>query len=370
MKILQLLSNGSVGGTETFVISLVKGLIERGHQSTIVNTWTDSPVNEMAHSAGVPLVALPCGRRRIGVRWLRTVKKYLLEHDFDIVNTYGLRVSLGLRMLQRKCGVSHHVWASRGLEQQRTGFQAFLDRRTEHLVELIVCNAQAVAERRVTAFLTPQSKICVIPNGIDLSHFSADAVEATRESLTLPDGLLIANVASFRFEKDHENLLRALKIAGDELGNAKVLLIGAGSGQRDIEQEVRRMGLSRRVIFVGPVEDVRPYLKACDAFVLSSFSEGMPRALMEAMAMGLPVVSTTAGGIPEVAENETSALLVPTRSPVELAAALKRIVNDGDLRNRLGRSAARRIADHFSSEKMLDRYIEMYRSILGEPVRD
>lgn len=366
MKILQLMGHGGVGGTETFVISLVHGLNQRGHDVTLVNTWTDSPLNAAAESAGIPFVALPGGKRRIGLRWYGLVRRYLRENTFDVVQAYGLRVSLGLRLMQKKVGVRHHVMGVRGLDQQRTGWQGWLDRRTEHLVDRVVCNAQAVAERRIEAVGTPSWRLRVIPNGIDLSMFSPGEPVLERAKLGLPDGFLIAMVASFRAEKDHGNLLEAIRLGGASLADAKFALIGDGKLKDNVASEVQRLGLTDRVMFAGAVSDVRPYLRSCDAFVLSSYSEGMPRAVMEAMALGRPVVSTRAGGVAEVANDGEHALLVPTRSPQALADALKRIVHDSDLGERLGRAAAERIRREFSREKMLDRHEELYESILQE----
>ncbi len=365
MRILQLLGHGSVGGTETFVVSLVQGLIDRGHDVTLVNTWTQGPFNALAESSDIPFVRLCGGARRIGPRWFWVVNRYLRRHRFDVVHTYGLRVSLGLRVMQRRLGVGHHVMGVRGLDQQRSGLQARVDRLTENRLDLIVCNAHAVAEKRVATVGTPRYRICVIPNGIDLEQFRPTDQPVPRSSLDLPDGFLFANVASFRVEKDHENLIEAVRLAGARLAGSTILLIGTGRRRDVIGDSVREAGMTDRFMFIGPAEDVRPYLGACDAFVLSSFSEGMPRAVMEAMAMGLPVVSTAAGGVPEVAEHEKHALLVRTRSPQALADAMVRIVRDADLRLQLAQAGAKRIRDHFSRAAMLDGHVEMYESVLG-----
>ena len=173
MRILQLLGHGGVGGTETFAVSLVRGLSERGHHVTLANTWTDSPLNAVAKAAGIPFAELCGGGRRIGPRWYWVVNRFLRRHGFDVVHTYGLRVSLGLRLMQRRLGVPHHVMGVRGLDQQRTGVQALCDRRTEHLLDLVVCNAVAVADKRVSVVGTPRARIRVIPNGVDSAMFSS-----------------------------------------------------------------------------------------------------------------------------------------------------------------------------------------------------
>ena len=364
MRILQLMGHCGVGGTETFAISLVRGLHDRGHNVTLVNTWTDSPLNAAAQAAGIPFAGLRGGGRRIGPRWFWVVSRFLRRHEFDIVHTYGLRVSLGLRLMQRRLGLRHHVMGVRGLDQQRTGVQAIWDRRTEHLLDLVVCNAEAVAEKRMSVVGTPRSRIRVIPNGVDLATFGPGSESPSRASLNLPDGFLFAMVASFRVEKDHETLLEAIRIGGDRLSSARFVLIGGGERRDDIADRARRMGLADRVLFVGTVADVRPYLRACDAFVLSSSSEGMPRAMMEAMAMGKAVVSTDVGGVPEVAVHEEHALLVPPRSPEALADALLRVMQAPALGQRLGAAAALRIRSDFSHKLMIDRHVDLYESLL------
>ena len=125
------------------------------------------------------------------------------------------------------------------------------------------------------------------------------------------------------------------------------------------------MGLADRVLFTGAIDDVRPVLRSCDAFVMSSYSEGMPCALMEAMAMGKAAVSTNVGGVSEVAEHEKHALLVPARSPEALADALARLMDEPALRIELGAAAAERIRSDFSHDSMIDRHVDLYESLLG-----
>ena len=190
MKILHLMAHGGVGGAERLVISMVGGLIDRGHDATLVNAWTDSPLNAAASAAGIPFVALRGGTRRIGFRWLREVGRYLRGHRFDIVHAHGLRVSVGLRSLRRRMGNARHVMTVHGLDRQRTSLQTLIDRATEHRVDRVVCVSRAVVEKRRSVARTPASKLVVIPNGVDLQAFSPGLEPPTRESLGLPTGFL------------------------------------------------------------------------------------------------------------------------------------------------------------------------------------
>ncbi|NOS99648.1 MAG: glycosyltransferase family 4 protein [Phycisphaerales bacterium] len=364
MRILQLLAHGHVGGTETFAISLVKGLNERGHHAVLANAWTDSTADAPARAAGIPFAPLRAGTYRIGWKWMGVVGHYLRSNRFDIVQTYGLRASLAVRLMQRRVGIVHHVTGVRGLDQQRTGVQAFLDRRTEHRLDMIICNAQAVAARRMALVGTPAHRIRVIPNGIDVSYFQTGVAPPPRDALGLPGGFLFATVASFRAEKDHANLLDAIVLAGDELADVGFVFIGAGRLQADVWDRVREKNLIGRVRFIAPLQDVRDHVRSCDAFVLPSSSEGMPRALMEAMALGKPVIATDAGGIPEVARDDHEAILAPARDPRALAEAMIRIRRDAALRARLSSAAVRRIRDHFSHTAMFEQHIRVYEGVL------
>jgi glycosyltransferase involved in cell wall biosynthesis len=255
--------------------------------------------------------------------------------------------------------------AVRGLDVHRRYLEARLDAATEHLVSVLVCNARAVADNRRRQVGTAESRIRVIPNGIDLARFHPGVESADRRMLDLPGGFLFVTVASFRSEKDHGALLEAIRRAGEALCGARFVFVGGGPLRGVIEAESRRMGLAEKVMFTGPLDDVRPVVKACDAFALSSSAEGMPRAVLEAMALGTPVVTTAAGGIPEIAEHEVNALIVPTRDPGALAEALIRTVQDEALRRRLAENAAEHVRANFDVEHVIDRYVALFWELLN-----
>lgn len=364
MKILHLVGVPSIGGTETHCIAVISELKKRGHDAVMANTWDDGVVNEYAARAGIPFHGLRGGTYRLGPRWFRTVGRFLREQRFDIVQTHGLRMSLGLRMMQRYARVKHHIYCIRGLDRQRRRIETAIDRLTENRLSIILCNSQAVANRRHEIAGTRPARMMLIPNGIDVDHFSPDFPAASRAELNLPDGFLFVKVASFREEKDHATLFDAWSRAENALGDAKLILVGGGDREPLIRSMVAQRELGDRVVFHGVSADVRPILRACDAYVMSSHSEGMPRSVMEAMAMGMPVVTTAAGGVPEVAENDKSALVVATRDAAGLADAMVRVYKDAALRARLSVAAVDRIRDHFSLTLMIDRYEKIYRSVL------
>jgi len=142
-------------------------------------------------------------------------------------------------------------------------------------------------------------------------------------------------------------------------------LILAGDGPNAGAYRARADAQLRNVRFLGKVSDVREVLRAADALVLPSLSEGLSNAVLEAMAMGLPVVATRIGGLTEQVEDRVSGLLVEATNPIALAEAIRRLLGDSDLRTRLGQAARRAAGQRFSIEAMVDAYDQLYEALSG-----
>jgi glycosyltransferase involved in cell wall biosynthesis len=140
--------------------------------------------------------------------------------------------------------------------------------------------------------------------------------------------------------------------------NAKLLIVGDGPEREVLQAAVK--GISERVVFAGQVKDVQPFYALADVFVLSSHSEGSPNVLLEAMAARVPVIATSVGGVPEIVENEKSALLVPAKDPTALAAALTRILHDPNLGSSLIEEAAVVLATRHTPQQYVGNLIRFY----------
>lgn len=367
MKILQLLGCRRLGGTETFAIDLVSRLSHKNIDIYLANLWVPSEMHDVA--------SRKLGDRYIGIEggyWIspatvwRTVQLFR-TYRFDIIHAYGLRPGLLARLIGGFSACKHICLGIRGLDEQRTFLQSFLDRATEGLVDKVVCNAQAVADIRMKREKTKSDKIVVIPNGIDTNRFDPARLSSiTRNHLDLSqEDFLIACVGNFRPEKDHDNLVHAVAAIKNEIAGVKFLLIGQDPKQKEIEALVQELGLEDYFVFTGPRQDIPEVLSVVDAFVLPSRSEGMPRALMEAMAMALPVVATDAGGTVELIENYISGIIVPKKNPDALAVGLMKVISDASLRRRIGPAARERILTEFSLNSMVDRYISFYQAMVA-----
>ncbi len=151
--------------------------------------------------------------------------------------------------------------------------------------------------------------------------------------------------------------------------NVKLLIVGDGPERERLMATVRATGISERVVFTGQVKNVQPVYAIADVFVLSSHSEGSPNVLLEAMAAQVPIVATAVGGVPEIVENEESALLVPANDPAALAAAIARVVKDNSLSQRLARKATALVETQFTSQNYARSLIEIYLDVISTQTR-
>jgi glycosyltransferase involved in cell wall biosynthesis len=213
---------------------------------------------------------------------------------------------------------------------------------------------------------TQRNATRVITHGTDLRR-AAQASErraATRSALGLADDdVAIMTVANYRTQKNYPNLLAAARRVIDQLPTARFIAIGQGPLQHAIETEHARLGLGERFTLLGQRDDVLDLLAAADVFTLASDYEGLPVALMEATAVGLPIVATAVGGVAEVID-ETSGRLVPPRDEAALADALRAVAGDEALRTQLARGA-RVLAERFDHRTAELAVAEVYRAALA-----
>lgn len=208
----------------------------------------------------------------------------------------------------------------------------------------------------------------VVLNGVDVERFrpDPDAGLRLRAALDLPAGApVIGQIAVFRPQKRLDLWLEAAARVRAARPDALFVLVGDGPARRQIERRAERLGLTPAIRFVGLQEEVRPFYAAFDVYLVSSDYEGLPVALLEAMASGPAIVSTGVGGVPEVVRPGEDGLLVPPGDAGALAAAVLRLLENPGERDRLSRSARGRVTTSFSTERMTRRLEAIYDRVAG-----
>lgn len=217
------------------------------------------------------------------------------------------------------------------------------------------------------AYHPPPGRLVVIPNGVDIERY-AEAVdrEAVRRSIGVPpDAPMVIVVAKLMTQKGHAVLLDALPRVLAREPALRTVFVGEGDLRGELETRVAAGGMAGSVIFAGNRGDIPQLLAAGDLFVLPSLWEGLPMALLEAMATGMPVVASAVSGTREVIEPGRSGLLVPVGEPEMLADAMLMVLTDPQAAASLGAAARARVEACYSAHIQAQRHAELYRARLA-----
>jgi len=373
-----------VGGAERQAHALARGLIRRGHELIVVTRrgpgWARQEI-----IGGVPTARelRPRGFGPLyGLTYMSCTARSLLGRPGwpDVVHVSHIYleafVSVALQrwhqapVVVRPACAGHYGDLAR-LQRFRAWpiypgpKQASVRRfiRTVARADAFVANSQEVAAELIEAGF-PNDRIRQIPNGVDIEHFQPRSdPSAARSALGLPDGPLLVFVGRLDPQKGLENLLTAVEPELKKRRNLHVLLLGDGPLRRALEIRVRQSDLQERVLFKGVVPDVCPYLQAADVFALPSVGEGMPNALLEAMAAGLPCVASRIGGCTDVVTDGKDGLLVPPDQPGPLGRAVGQLLDSLELRKGLGAAARQTVVRGFSLERMVAAYEACYGEV-------
>lgn len=312
----------------------------------------------------------------------RAIRSTLRTWRPHVVHAFGLRMEtiarLSLRMpgsQQTREGTRHgatwpaYISVAHSPDPWRKPLHTLLDRATAGVVDQFVAVGQTVAESRIAREKVPAEKMLVIPNGVDPpapAEISPEARAAARRRIARQFGFppedapLLLMVGNLREMKGHGEALRALKQLRVTQPRARLLVVGKDVSDGRYAALARELGVADAVTWAGYQERPGQFLPAADVYLMPSYWEGSPTALLEAMAAGLPSVASNIGGIAELAREGRDALLVPPREWQPLAAALEKISSDAEFRARLGVSARGRVMAHFTIQKMVRAHEQLY----------
>ena len=204
-------------------------------------------------------------------------------------------------------------------------------------------------------------KLRVIYNGIDVRFARRDSPDALRRELGLGAGdVVIGTTARLEAQKGLDLLLDAAPHVLRQLPAARFVIVGGGSLEEDLREQARRLGIAERVIVTGYRTDAIDLMQLFDCFVQTSVFEGMPMALLEAMALSKPIVATSVGGVPEVVEDGVTGTLLQSRDPKVLADAILHLVSSHGERERIGKAGYDRYQRRFTARAMVSHYEELY----------
>lgn len=236
---------------------------------------------------------------------------------------------------------------------------------TTDLLDRIVCISHGIRNVLLAGGLE-EHRLVTIHSGVDLKRFEAVSVsEDFRKELNIPEGhLVVGTVAALASHKDYPNFLRAAARIVETHDLVTFCAVGDGPDEKTIHDLARELGLERRVIFTGFRKDVGRFLKIFDVFVLASNLEGLGTSILDAQALGIPVVACRTGGIPEAVYDDDNGILVPPGDSDALAQAIADLLDHPEKRTRMG-SRALETVRNFSIETTVEKNLDLYRQLLS-----
>lgn len=358
-----------VGGAERCLTQLALGLARRGHAPTVLSLAPPPPPPRDAlvrqlESAGIPTQFI--GVTRIGQlpRAQRELTSLLREIQPQLLQTFLFHANVVGAWAARRAAVPHHVAGLRVAEP--SWWRHRVERWALRSADRIVCVSQSVADFARGAVKHPADKLVVIPNGIDLAEVDQVA-PLDRIDLPFANHKLLVAIGRLHPQKGFDWLLDVLPRVFAELPEHRVLIVGDGPERATLEAQSERRNLTDRVAFTGWRADVRAILRAADGFLLPSRWEGMPNALIEAMAARLPVVAARVEGVTEVLGDLAVDQCYSPGDESDFLQKLSRWATSESIAKTLGESNHRRIAQHFSLDSMLEAYERLYLALLSNP---
>jgi len=346
------------GGQEIRILTEARGVARRGHAVTLAAP-AESRIYQEASRYGVNAVALPIGKKRLG--GALALRGLISRERFDVLNTHSSTDTWLTALACRSLAEAPPIVRTRHISAplpDNAPTKWLYTRATNR----IVTTGEKLREQMLRETGVAADRVVSIPTGIDLARFHAGDPVAARALTRLPASApLVGIVATLRSWKGHRYLLQAL--AALPYKDVHLAVVGDGPQREALEALAKELGLAERVTFAGNQEDVAPWMQAFDLFCLPSYAnEGVPQALMQAMACGLPVITTPVGSIEEIVTDGDTGVLVPPENAERLREAIARLLDDAPARERLGARAAAVARERFGDDRMVDRMLAVFRA--------
>lgn len=351
------------GGQEIRILTEARGFQDRGHRVTLIASG-EAPIAAAGERIGIPVVRIDIRRKRLP--HLVALRRWLVANRarIDVLNTHSSTDSWLSALVCVTMPDAPPIVRTRHVSttiRNRPTTRWLYGHATAH----IVTAGEALRRQLARDNDIPLDHVTSIPTGIDLARFVPGDAVAARARLGLPERRTLGIVATLRDWKGHRYLFDAIAGGRDAWSDWNVIVVGDGPYRPKFEAHVASQGLADRVLFVGQQNDVVPWLQALDLFALPSYGEeGVPQAIMQAMACGVPVVSTTVGAITEAVDDGVTGLVVAPRDAQALAAALSTLRDDAAMRARFGAAARMRAERDFGIDRMLDAMEAVFRRVL------
>lgn len=369
MRVFHVISSNGVYGAENAVLQLVGGLSRMGcraHLGVLCRPENTDTFRRRFHELNVSVETdfFTCSGK-MDYSSLRSLYAFIRGHEFDIVHTHNYKSDfygfLLNSVLPSGLVATCHNWPGK---TRKMRMYERVDKMLLKKFDALVAVSEKLRQELITGGID-EGRVRVINNGIDLGSVApANEPRFVRTALGIrPEEKVITVVGRLSEEKGHEQLIQAFSEVCRLRKEIRLLIVGDGPLRDRLSARVRETGTEDKVVFAGLRRDIPDILAATDIFVLPSLEEGLPMALLEAMAASRPVIATRVGAVPAVVEQAMSGLLVEPGDAAGLRENMLFMLTRPDIAAAMGKNAQSRVEKKYSSANMAAEYLKLYEKV-------
>ena len=372
-RVFHLIDSFNVGGTETQAVELARRLPPAEYEVTVGCLKREGPLEDRLQGTGIAIREF---RSRNGIDSLSGLRQLLhmswFLRSFDIVHTHDLWSNLVGVPAARLAGAPAIISSRRDLSH----FEWYQGKRRvclkwiQNLGGAIVTNAVPIRDVLLGEDRFDPRRVRVIHNGVDVAKFKSARNDRVRLFPDAGGGKLVVLVGNMHADvKGHPWLIGAAPTVRDQFPDTRFVLVGDGQQRSIFEKQARDLGVMRNFLFLGRRSDIPDILASCDIAVLPSRAEGLPNAVLEYMAAGLPVIVSRVGGNAELVQDSVTGILVPSEDSAALSAALLKLLSEPSLARRLAQAGHEFTVRNFSFERLVHDVDALYTELLTDKGR-
>jgi sugar transferase (PEP-CTERM/EpsH1 system associated) len=370
LKVVHALLSLDVGGLERNVVNQLRLAPKLGQEATVVCLERPGVLAPQAEALGAQIICLdkPPGIR-LGLS--RRIARALRELGPHVVHTHDVTTLFYTGPAARRAGVPLLVHTEHGRGDYAQFRKRLLGRMAGSYARLFYCLTEDMAAWVTSHRVVPRRKIRLIFNGIDTARFRepTDPIALRRGLGIPPEAPVVGTVGRLSEIKRQDVLIRAFARIRGRAPGAHLILVGDGPLRQSLADLAAELGVEGCVHFAGFQPHSAPYLKAMDVFALTSRSEGMPQAVLEAQIVGVPVVASRVGGLPELIDHGRTGLLIEPGDEMDLAESLLALLSDPERSREMSDAGRREVESRYDIGRMADEYHHHYLEFLSASER-